>query len=180
VVAPSYWNLIFGSLLSIPKKRKKKITLAFLRSGWIKSLTLLVLLPFTSSLQAANESVTIGHDVGIRDVSGSQLLTNSIIRVGVFNNATNTNNPLTTTEIASLLNGTQTEVRNNLNALFATSKATYWGNTTVKSLFNTNTLVKLTKTSTPVFATNVIYTLVFKFVSPSSEAVSTKQYPVHS
>jgi hypothetical protein len=122
-------------------------------------------LPFTSSLQAANESVTIGHDVGIRDVSGSQLLTNSIIRVGVFNNATNTNNPLTTTEIASLLNGTQTEVRNNLNALFATNKATYWGNTTVKSLFNTNTLVKLTKTSTPVFATNVIYTLVFNTTS---------------
>ena len=122
------------------------------------------LLGMTSSVQAI-EKVTITGTAGIADESGNSLATTSIIRVGVFNNATSTTTPLTDAEIGSLLNGTQAQVRTNLDNLFATGKATLWGSTTVNTVFNGAATASLTKTSTTVFDGNPIYILVFNTTS---------------
>ena len=122
------------------------------------------LLGMTSSLQAI-EKVTITGTAGIADESGNSLATSSIIRVGAFNNATSTTTPLTDSEIGSLLNGTQAQVRTNLDNLFATGKATLWGSTTVNTVFNGAATASLTKTSTTVFDGNPIYILVFNTTS---------------
>jgi hypothetical protein len=153
----------FPLFLLSPRIGKKKEP-RFLPDGWIKSLTLLGLFGFfgfASSLQATTERVNLYGTFGITDESGNSLATSSIIRVGVLNDATSTTTPLTDAQIASLLNGTQAEVRTNLDNLFATGKSTLWGSTTVNTVFNGSASAALSKTSTSVFAGNPIYILVF-------------------
>ena len=150
-----------------PRIGKKKGP-RFLPDRWIKSLTLLGLFgsfAFTPSLQATTERVNIYGTFGITDESGNSLATSSIIRVGVLNDATSTITPLTDAQIASLLNGTQAQVRTNLDNLFATGKSTLWGSTTVNTVFNGSAAAFLSKTSTSVFAGNPIYILVFNTTS---------------
>ena len=125
---------------------------------------LLLGLLFVSSLQAV-EKVTITGTAGIADESEGSLTTTSIIRVGVFNNAISATTPLTVSEIGNMLNGTQAQVRANLDNLFATGKATLWGSTTVNTVFNGAATASLTKTSTTVFGGNPIYVLVFNSTS---------------
>jgi len=156
--------LSWNSFFLIEKVRKKK-GLSFLSDGWLKSLALLGFLGFASSLQATTERINIYGTAGIADESGNSLATSSIIRVGAFNNATSTTTPLTDAEIGSLLNGTQAQVRTNLDNLFATGKATLWGSTTVNTVFNGSATAALSKTSTSVFAGNPIYILVFNTTS---------------
>jgi hypothetical protein len=154
----------FQSFFLFPGTGKKKSP-RFLPDRWIKSLSLLVLFGFTSSLQATTERINISGTAGITDESGNSLATSSIIRVGVFNDATRTTTPLTDAEIGSLLNGTQAAVRTNLDNLFAASKSTLWGSTTVNTVFNGSATAPLSKTSTSVFAGNPIYILVFNTTS---------------
>ena len=134
-------------------------------AGWIKSLAFLGLLGLTSSLHATTERINIYGVAGIGDESGSSLATTSIIRVGAFNDATSPTTPLTDAEIASLLNGTQGEVRTNLDTLFAIGKPTLWGSTTVDTVFNGSATAGLNKTSTTVFSGNPIYFLIFNTTS---------------
>jgi len=159
--------LSWYSFFLSPKIRKKKGP-NFLPDGSIKSLALLGLFGyfgFASSLQATTERVNISGTAGITDESGNSLTTSSIVRVGVFNDATRTTTPLTDTEIGNLLNGTQAAVRTNLDNLFAASKSTLWGSTTVNTVFNGSATAPLSKTSTSVFAGNPIYILVFNTTS---------------
>ena len=161
---------LHGGILSwhsffLLKKMRKKKGLSFLLGGRVKSLALLGLFGFVSSVQATTERVNILGTAGIADESGNSLATSSIIRVGALNNATSTTTPLTDTEIASLLNGTQVQVRSNLDTLFATGKSTLWGSTTVNTVFNGTATAALSKTSTSVFAGNPIYILVFNTTS---------------
>jgi hypothetical protein len=160
----------FHSFFLSPRTGKKKAP-RFLPDGWLKSLALLGLLGsfgFAPSLQATTERVNIYGTAGITDESGNSLTTSSIIRVGVFNNASSTTTPLTDAQIASLLNGTQAAVRTNLDNLFATGKSTLWGSTTVNTVFNGSAIAALSKTSTSVFAGNPIYILVFNTTSITS------------
>jgi hypothetical protein len=150
-----------------PKMRNKNWNClsSFFSGDSIKAIGMMIgLLGMTSSLEAI-EKVTISGTAGIADESGNSLATTSIIRVGVFNNATSTTTPLTDAEIVSLLNGTQAQVRTNLDNLFATGKATLWGSTTVNTVFNGSAFASLTKTSTAVFDGNPIYILVFNTTS---------------
>ena len=131
----------------------------------IKAIGMVIaLLGMTSSLHAI-EKVTITGTAGIANESGNSLATSSIIRVGVLNDATSTTTPLSEAQIASLLNGTQAEVRTNLDNLFATGKSTLWGSTTVNTVFNGAAIANLTKPSTTVFDGNPIYILVFNTTS---------------
>ena len=147
------------------KNMNKNKRLRFLTGGWAKSLGLLGLLSCASPLQATTERVNIYGSTGIANESGNSLTTTSIIRVGVFNNSTNTTAPLSDAEIGSLLNGTQAQVRTNLDALFATNKATLWGSTTVNTVFYGSATAGLSKTSTTVFDGKPIYILVFNTTS---------------
>jgi len=149
-----------------PRIGKKKGSLfSSLLGDCIKAFGMVIgLLGMTSSLQAI-ELVTIAGTAGIANESGNSLTTSSIIRVGVLNDATSTTTPLTEAQIASLLNGTQAEVRTNLDNLFATGKPTLWGSTTVNTVFNGSAFVNLTKNSTTVFDSNPIYILVFDTTS---------------
>ena len=149
-----------------PRIGKKKGSLfSSLLGDCIKDFGMVIgLLGMTSSLQAI-ELVTIAGTAGIANESGNSLATSSIIRVGVLNSATSTTTPLTEAQIASLLNGTQAEVRTNLDNLFATGKPTLWGSTTVNTVFNGSAFVNLTKNSTTVFDSNPIYILVFNTTS---------------
>ena len=156
----------FLSLFLSPSTGKEKGSLfsSFL-GNCIKATGVVIgLLGMTSSLQAI-ELVTIAGTAGIANESGNSLATSSIIRIGVLNDATSTTTPLTDAQIASLLNGTQTQVRTNLDNLFATGKPTLWGSTTVNTVFNGSAFVNLTKTSTTVFDGNPIYILVFNTTS---------------
>jgi len=145
--------------------KKKTCLFSSLLGDGIKAIGMVIgLLGMTSSVQAI-EKVTIAGNTGIADESGDQLATSSIIRVGVLNDSTSTTTPLTDAQIASLLNGTQAEVRTNLDNLFATGKSTLWGSTTVNTVFNGNAIANLTKTSTTVFDGNPIYILVFNTTS---------------
>ena len=145
-------------------KKKGSLFSSFL-GDCIKAIGMVIgLLGMTSSLQAI-EKVTITGTAGIANESGNSLATSSIIRVGVLNDATSTTTPLTEAQIASLLNGTQAEVRTNLDNLFATGKPTLWGSTTVNTVFNGSATANLTKTSTTVFDGNPIYILVFNTTS---------------
>ena len=145
-------------------KKKGSLFSSFL-GNCIKAIGMVIgLLGMTSSLHAI-EKVTITGTAGIANESGNSLATSSIIRVGVLNDATSTTTPLTDAQIASLLNGTQAQVRTNLDNLFATGKPTLWGSTTVNTVFNGSAFVNLTKTSTPVFDSNPIYILVFNTTS---------------
>ena len=145
-------------------KKKGSLFSSFL-GDCIKAIGMVIgLLGMTSSLQAI-EKVTITGTAGIANESGNSLATSSIIRVGVLNDATSTTTPLTDAQIASLLNGTQAEVRTNLDNLFATGKPTLWGSTTVNTVFNGAAIANLTKTSTTVFDGNPIYILVFNTTS---------------
>jgi len=162
--ASIFYSLFFFLSPRIGKKKEPR----FLTDGWIKSLTLSGLFGFfgfASSLQATTERVNLYGTFGITDESGNSLATSSIIRVGVLNDATSTTTPLTDAQIASLLNGTQAEVRTNLDNLFATGKSTLWGSTTVNTVFNGSARAALSKTSTSVFAGNPIYILVFNTTS---------------
>ena len=134
-------------------------------AGWIKSLAFLGLLGLASSLEATTEKINIYGSVEVADESGNSLATSSIIQVGTFNNSMNTTTALTDAEIASLLNGTQAQVRTNLDALFAAGKPTLWGSTTVNTVFNGIASAYLDKTSTTVFAGNPVYILVFNTTS---------------
>ena len=156
----------FHCFLLSPRIGKKKGSLfSSLAGDCIKAIGMVVgLLGMTSSLQAI-ELVTIAGTAGIANESGNSLATSSIIRVGVLNDATSTTTPLTDAQIASLLNGTQAQVRTNLDNLFATGKATLWGSTTVNTVFNGSAFASLTKTSTTVFDGNPIYILVFNTTS---------------
>ena len=128
-------------------------------AGWIKSLAFLGLLGLASSLEATTEKINIYGSVEVADESGNSLATSSIIQVGTFNNSMNTTTALTDAEIASLLNGTQAQVRTNLDALFAAGKPTLWGSTTVNTVFNGIASAYLDKTSTTVFAGNPVFPL---------------------
>ena len=158
--------LSFYSFSLSPRIGKKNGSLFFsLLGDCIKAIGIVIgLLGMTSSLQAI-EKITITGTGGIADESGNSLTTSSIIRVGVLNVSTNTTTPLTDAQIASLLNGTQAEVRTNLDNLFATGKSTLWGSTTVNTVFNGAAIANLTKTSTTVFDGNPIYILVFNTTS---------------
>ena len=156
----------FHSFFLSPRIGKKKTCLFFsLLGDGIKAIGMVIgLIGMTSSLQAI-EKVTIAGNAGIADASGNSLANSSIIRGGVLNDSTSTTTPLTDAQIASLLNGTQAEVRTNLDNLFATGKSTLWGSTTVNTVFNGNAIANLTKTSTTVFDGNPIYILVFNTTS---------------
>jgi len=164
VLLGSIFKVPFFFLSSKMWKQKRIFILSFPRDC-IKAIGMVIgLLGMTSSLQAI-EKITISGTAGIADESGTSLATTSIIRVGVFNDATSTTTPLTDAQIANLLNGTQAQVRTNLNALFATNKATLWGSTTVNTVFNGSGQASLSKTSTTVFDGNPIYIVVFNTTS---------------
>ena len=115
---------------------------------------------FASTLQAALNNINITGEAGIANASGNSLALNSIIRVGTFNDTTNTTTRLSDAAIVNLLTGTQAQVRANLDALFATNKVTLWGSSTVGTVFGSSPIAVLNKTNTTVFAGNPIYILV--------------------
>jgi len=96
---------------------------------------------------------------------GTTLANSCIIQLGVFNDEASTSTPLTTGQIATLLDGNQAQVRQNLENLFGAGKPTLWGSSTVGTIFTGAGSDSLSATSTGVFAGNPIYVLVFNSTS---------------
>jgi hypothetical protein len=159
----------FHSFFLSPRIRKKKGSLISLLSGdCIKAIGMVIgLLGMTSTLRG-DELVSVFGALTMTSESGASLAGTSIIQLGVFNDSNNPNTPLTTTEIGNLLNGSQSQVRTNLENIFGSGRSTLWGSSTLSTVFTGAATANLYQTSTTAFAGNPIYILVLDSTSIST------------
>ena len=159
----------FFSFFPSPRIGKKKTCLFFLFLGdCIKAIGMLVgLLGLTSRLWGAEIVNLSGGSppTSMTSEGGTTLADSCITQLGVFNDEASTSTPLNSAQIATLLDGTQAQVRQKLDNLFGSGKATLWGSTTVGTVFTGAASDSLSATSTGVFAGNPIYVLVFNSTS---------------
>lgn len=145
--------------------KKKTCLFSSLLGDGIKAIGMVIgLLGMTSTLRG-DEVVSVFGALTMTSESGASLADNSIIQLGVFNDSNNPSTPLTTTEIGDLLNGSQSQVRTNLENIFGGGRSTLWGSTTVSTVFTGASTATLNQTSTTAFAGNPIYILVFDTTS---------------
>jgi len=134
----------------------------------IKAIGMVIgLLGMTSTLWGAELVNLSGGSppTSMTSEGGTTLANSCIIQLGVFNDEASTSTPLTTGQIANLLDGNQAQVRQNLENLFGAGKPTLWGSSTVGTIFTGAGSDSLSATSTGVFAGNPIYVLVFNSTS---------------
>ena len=142
--------------------------ISLLSGDCIKAIGMVIgLLGMTSTLRG-DELVSVFGALTMTSESGASLAGTSIIQLGVFNDSNNPNTPLTTTEIGNLLNGSQSQVRTNLENIFGSGRSTLWGSTTLSTVFTGSATANLNQTSTTAFAGNPIYILVLDSTSIST------------